>query len=232
MRELRLEGPASGRLSCEMTTGFGGDSGGVTPVPIPNTEVKPASADGTWVVTPWESRTPPDFVCLKALRSMPQGLRRFQPPVVLSWSCQASGTARALPSFRHFSPESARSALSLPVGSARIPPPAAAGSQPIPRRLGAQLGSSRVKEPQPVGPASALERRFYGRASLIATPGLQGERRRSRGTGREVAAPAQAVAGGAASRGGPPRRTQACAGHSAAPQRCAPFRHGSQSLPG
>jgi hypothetical protein len=26
----------------------GGHSGGVTPVPIPNTEVKPASADGTW----------------------------------------------------------------------------------------------------------------------------------------------------------------------------------------
>ena len=32
-----------------------------TPVPIPNTEVKPTSADGTWEETPWESRTPPDF---------------------------------------------------------------------------------------------------------------------------------------------------------------------------
>ncbi len=41
--------------------GFGGDGGGVTPVPIPNTEVKPTSADGTWVETPWESRSPPDF---------------------------------------------------------------------------------------------------------------------------------------------------------------------------
>ena len=39
----------------------GGHSGGVTPVPIPNTEVKPTSADGTWEETPWESRTPPDF---------------------------------------------------------------------------------------------------------------------------------------------------------------------------
>jgi hypothetical protein len=39
----------------------GGNSGGVTPVPIPNTEVKPASADGTWGETPWESRSPPDF---------------------------------------------------------------------------------------------------------------------------------------------------------------------------
>ena len=39
----------------------GGHSGGVTPVPIPNTEVKPASADGTWGENPWESRSPPDF---------------------------------------------------------------------------------------------------------------------------------------------------------------------------
>ena len=26
-----------------------------TPVPIPNTEVKHLSGDGTWVATPWES---------------------------------------------------------------------------------------------------------------------------------------------------------------------------------
>ena len=38
----------------------GGHSGGVTPVPIPNTEVKTASADGTWGATPWESRSPPE----------------------------------------------------------------------------------------------------------------------------------------------------------------------------
>ena len=30
------------------------------PVPIPNTEVKPLSADGTWLATARESRTPPD----------------------------------------------------------------------------------------------------------------------------------------------------------------------------
>ena len=33
---------------------------GVTPVPIPNTEVKPFSADGTWLVTARESRSSPD----------------------------------------------------------------------------------------------------------------------------------------------------------------------------
>ena len=29
------------------------------PVPMPNTEVKPFSADGTWLETTWESRTLP-----------------------------------------------------------------------------------------------------------------------------------------------------------------------------
>ncbi len=40
----------------------GGSFGGATPVPIPNTEVKPASADGTARVTVWESRSPPDNI--------------------------------------------------------------------------------------------------------------------------------------------------------------------------
>ena len=30
------------------------------PVPIPNTEVKPLSADGTWLATARESKTSPD----------------------------------------------------------------------------------------------------------------------------------------------------------------------------
>ena len=38
----------------------GDDGEGVPPVPIPNTEVKPFSADGTWLVTARESRSPPD----------------------------------------------------------------------------------------------------------------------------------------------------------------------------
>ena len=42
--------------------GFLGDHGeGETPVPIPNTEVKSFSADGTAWVTVWESRTLPRF---------------------------------------------------------------------------------------------------------------------------------------------------------------------------
>ena len=40
---------------------LGGHSGGDTPLPIPNREVKPASADGTRGASPRESRTPPSF---------------------------------------------------------------------------------------------------------------------------------------------------------------------------
>ena len=38
----------------------GGHSVGETPVPIPNTEVKPHSADGTALATEWESRSLPE----------------------------------------------------------------------------------------------------------------------------------------------------------------------------
>src|SRR4029077_8127729 len=38
---------------------FGDHGGGETPVPFPNTEVKPSSADGTVGVTRWESRSLP-----------------------------------------------------------------------------------------------------------------------------------------------------------------------------
>ena len=39
---------------------LGGHSDGDTPLPIPNREVKPASADGTRGASPRESRTPPN----------------------------------------------------------------------------------------------------------------------------------------------------------------------------
>ncbi len=39
----------------------GDDSGGDTPLPIPNREVKPARADGTAGETLWESRSSPIF---------------------------------------------------------------------------------------------------------------------------------------------------------------------------
>ena len=39
----------------------GGNNKEVTPVLIPNTEVKLLSADDTWMVTSWESRSLPDL---------------------------------------------------------------------------------------------------------------------------------------------------------------------------
>ena len=38
------------------------DNGGATPVPIPNTEVKPVRADGTAWAAVWESRSLPGFI--------------------------------------------------------------------------------------------------------------------------------------------------------------------------
>ena len=38
----------------------GGNGEGVPPVPIPNTEVKPFSAESTWLDTAREDRSPPD----------------------------------------------------------------------------------------------------------------------------------------------------------------------------
>ena len=45
---------------------LGDYSEGETPVPIPNTEVKPFSADGTAWVTVWESRTLPRIKLVSA----------------------------------------------------------------------------------------------------------------------------------------------------------------------
>ena len=34
---------------------------GVTPVPMPNTAVKPFIGDNTWVIKPWENSTVPNY---------------------------------------------------------------------------------------------------------------------------------------------------------------------------
>ena len=44
---------------------YGGHSDRETPGPIPNPEVKPASADGTAPERWWESRTPPNILSRK-----------------------------------------------------------------------------------------------------------------------------------------------------------------------
>lgn len=54
----------------------GGDAGGVTPVPIPNTAVKPSRADDTAPERVWESRMSPEFQ--KPPRRKARGLFLFQ----------------------------------------------------------------------------------------------------------------------------------------------------------
>ena len=51
--------PQSSRRTQRVKKVFGDLTGGETPVPIPNTEVKPTRADGTNRVSGWESRSLP-----------------------------------------------------------------------------------------------------------------------------------------------------------------------------
>ena len=66
----------------------GGHRGRVTPVPIPNTEVKPATADGTACVGVWESRSLPGF-------NREKGMPKQHSLFLLDASCQRG---RLLPS--------------------------------------------------------------------------------------------------------------------------------------
>ena len=53
----------------------GGYAGGVTPDPIPNSEVKPSRADGTARETVWESRTSPGLFTKKTPKLALRGFR-------------------------------------------------------------------------------------------------------------------------------------------------------------
>ncbi len=56
---------------------LGGYAEGVTPVPIPNTEVKPLRADDTARVAVWESRSPPGIKKKPPLPEMDAGVFAF-----------------------------------------------------------------------------------------------------------------------------------------------------------
>ena len=60
----------------------GGITGGATPVPIPNTEVKPSKADDTAAVRQWESRTLPGHK--RSLLEQSSGLFYFCHPAALN----------------------------------------------------------------------------------------------------------------------------------------------------
>src|SRR5919109_734932 len=80
----RRERAARGGLSAHQASG--GNSEGETPLPISNREVKPLSADGTWLARAWESRSPPVFLsrppAMAASFAAPS--RRFSHPVGLN----------------------------------------------------------------------------------------------------------------------------------------------------
>src|SRR5213594_1307764 len=69
----------------------GGVAGGATPVPIPNTEVKPSWADGTALATAWESRSLPGEIRLKGAVAAPFVLSGFGRPLY------SGNTGRLLP---------------------------------------------------------------------------------------------------------------------------------------
>ena len=74
----------------------GGHRRGVTPVPIPNTEVKPSTADGTAWVTAWESRSLPGLFP-KRPNAKASGLF-FRTPPDHAGSCERSpGPASSSP---------------------------------------------------------------------------------------------------------------------------------------
>jgi hypothetical protein len=56
----RHSGHEAAALSKPFSKGFGGHTGGVTPDPISNSEVKTSRADGTAGEALWESRSPPE----------------------------------------------------------------------------------------------------------------------------------------------------------------------------
>jgi hypothetical protein len=71
----------------------GGNGGGATPVPIPNTEVKPSSADGTALVTVWESRSLPEAFLLYRTCLIPCFQRLFidkGPKIIVEEPCNVS----------------------------------------------------------------------------------------------------------------------------------------------
>ena len=75
---------------------WGGIGGGVTPLPIPNREVKPSCADGTARETGWESRSPPPYSSREPRVQATRGCFTLaRPAPVRSVQCRAAGAVPA-----------------------------------------------------------------------------------------------------------------------------------------
>ena len=156
-RPSTLEGGRSGPAE---RTVSGGHSGGETPVPIPNTAVKPARADGTWGEAPWESRSLPGFLMTNPLWSFGSrgfcrsGLGYLSPPHTARLqrpSCDTAGhagpagasvlharwrrgTSRRSTEWRHRSSSSSTCASSSPCRRPRRQLDAALAARQLPHR--------------------------------------------------------------------------------------------------
>ena len=71
-------------LLFEKTDSSGDLSGGETPGPIPNPEVKPASADGTGGTHRWESRSSPGGICFFSSKSAQKIARQTTATAIFS----------------------------------------------------------------------------------------------------------------------------------------------------
>src|SRR6266550_4261557 len=82
------------RLHCKARHfhNFGGHSGGETPLPIPNREVKPTCADGTRRATSRESRSPP-ISFARNLRFRARYIMWARLRVAPTSMCESSGAA-------------------------------------------------------------------------------------------------------------------------------------------
>ena len=101
----------------------GGHRGGVTPVPIPNTEVKPSTADGTAGAGLWESRSLPGILSKRPVALLSTG------PFLLY-----ATSFRARPLASPEEPERASGKRRLAAPQSRLPEPIAWRIQPSGRR--------------------------------------------------------------------------------------------------
>ena len=70
LNRVRREGVAGGDRKAHLLTISGDNDEGVPPVPIPNTEVKPFSAESTWLDTAREDRSSPDPISGHRIRGV------------------------------------------------------------------------------------------------------------------------------------------------------------------
>ena len=122
-RYTRAKRRAAGRMFRRHDLFPGGYRGRVPPVPIPNTEVKPATADGTARATVWESRSLPGLF-LQGRVPQARGLFFFERVCFFQW--------RGAPPPRYLSRFGARLRSPFAVFTATPTHPRAHGQTPQP----------------------------------------------------------------------------------------------------